>query len=220
MRIRVDWSVKIGDILTSLTILVSVVALLISWSKDRITRETEQADRIRAAAANAVTKLDRWQALELSFYQELQPVFVETSEALRDNYDVVKVRDQLWKSINAERTKIASKVLEEQIQTAYADLLSHFPAARAKFVDAFAKLSETEDHVTTKFLADTERDVLDFEGRQKRYVTAMLGNALRATAVKRKNELRESTTQLIQPVREYLFGVIAKTDTEILLRFT
>jgi hypothetical protein len=151
MRIKLDWSVKVGDILTCLTILVSVVALLISWSKDRTAGEAEQADRIRAAAANAVTKLDRWQALQLSFYQELQPVFVETSEALREKYDVVRVRDQLWKSINAKRTRIASKILEEQIETVYAGLLSHFPAARAKFVDAFANLSNIEDNTITSF---------------------------------------------------------------------
>ena len=32
---KVDWSIKIGDLLTMATIIVSVVALLISWSKDR-----------------------------------------------------------------------------------------------------------------------------------------------------------------------------------------
>lgn len=135
---------KVSDVLTSLTIVVSVVALLIAWSKDRTVRQTEQADRVRAAAAKALTKLDRWQALQLSVYQELQPIFVETSEALQQKYDIVKVRDQLWKAINAERTRIASKILEEQIETAYADLLSHFPAARAKFVDAFTNLSDIE----------------------------------------------------------------------------
>lgn len=193
-----------------------VVALLISWSKDRTARETEQADRVRAAAAKALTKLDRWQVLQLSFYQELQPVFVETSEALHQKYDVVKVRDQLWKTINAERTRIASKILEEQIETAYADLLSHFPVARAKFVDAFTKLSDIENNVTTRFLGGTEADVLGFEGRQKQYTTAMLGNALRATAVKHRDELRFKTNAVIQPVREYLFGVIANTDGELL----
>ena len=35
----------------------------------------------RAAAAATLVKLDRWQALQLSLYQELQPNFVELSDA-------------------------------------------------------------------------------------------------------------------------------------------
>jgi hypothetical protein len=82
----VDRTIKISDLLTSLTILVSVITLTVSWSKDRLTREKEQADRVRSAAAKTLTQLDRWQALQLSIFRELQPVFVETSEMLVDNY--------------------------------------------------------------------------------------------------------------------------------------
>jgi hypothetical protein len=106
--------------------------------------------------------------------------------------------------------------LDEQIEIAYADLLSHFPAARATFIDAFVKLRNIEQDITSRFLAWTERDVLKFEGKQKQYQTAMLGNALRATALEHKNELRVKTTAVIEPVREYLFGVIGRSDREIL----
>jgi hypothetical protein len=68
---HVEWSVKFGDVLASLTIVVSVVALLISWSKDRAVEERAQADRIRSAVAKGVAKLDRWQALHESLFQEL-----------------------------------------------------------------------------------------------------------------------------------------------------
>lgn len=73
-----------------------------------------------------------------------------------------------------------------------------------------------KNNITTSFLAETEADVLKFEGWQKQYTTAMLGNALRATAVKHRDELRLKTNAVIQPVREYLFGVIGKTDGELL----
>jgi hypothetical protein len=131
-------------------------------------------------------------------------------------YSRFRVRDQLWKSVNAERTRIASKVSEEQIEIVYADLLSRFPAARAKFVDAFTKLGNIEDDITIRFLAETEQDILKFEGKQKQYHTAMLGNALRATAAEHQSELRAKTNAVIEPVREYLFGVIGRTDREIL----
>jgi hypothetical protein len=85
----VDRTIKISDLLTSLTILVSVITLTVSWSKDRLTREKEQADRVRSAAAKTLTQLDRWQALQLSIFRELQPVFVETSEMLVDNFNSI-----------------------------------------------------------------------------------------------------------------------------------
>jgi hypothetical protein len=66
---KFDWQIKIGDLLTSLTVLISVTALLISWSKDRMAREAEQADKVRGAAAIALTKLDRWQHINEAFFK-------------------------------------------------------------------------------------------------------------------------------------------------------
>jgi len=156
MRLKLDWSIKVGDLLTSITIAVSVIALLVSWSKDREAKLTEQANRVRAAAATAIAKLDRWQALQLSMYRELQPTYVEMSELLADCDDVQRVRDQFWKRVNVERTRIAQKVLEEQLGTAYSDLLSHFPAARDKFTDAFVKLGAVESAVTENYLGASD----------------------------------------------------------------
>jgi hypothetical protein len=216
MSPRVDWSIKVRDVLTTLTIAISVAALLLSWSKDRAAQKTERANRVRGAAADVLTKLDRWQALQLSLYQELQPTFVEASEQLKKQYDIVLVRDQLWKSINAQRTRIASKILEEHLETAYAELLSHFPAAHAKFTETYEKLTAIEEANTTNFLAATEQDVFAFAGKQEQYKTAMLGNALRKTATQYHSELRKETQDVIRPMREYLFNVISKTDDEIL----
>jgi hypothetical protein len=216
MSRRVDWSIKVRDVLTTLTIAISVTALVLSWSKDRAAQKTERANRVRDAAASILTKLDRWQALQLSLYQELQPAFVEASEQLQKQYDTVLVRDQVWKSVNAQRTHIASKILEEHLEIAYAEILPHFPAARAKFTEAYEKLTAIEEANTMNFLAATEEDVLAFDGKEKHYTTAMLGNALRKSATQYRSELRKETEEVIQPMREYLFDVISKTDDEIL----
>lgn len=216
MSPQVNWSIKVRDVLTILTIAISVIALLVSWSKDRAAQQADRANRVRAAAAEVLTKLDRWQALQLSFYQELQPTFVEASEQLQKQHDIVFVRDQLWKNINAQRARIASKIIDEQLETGYANLLSHFPAARAKFTETYEKLTAIEEANTMNFLAASEQDVFAFEGQQKHYTTAMLGNALRKTATQYRSQLRQETQGVIQPMREYLFNVISKTDDEIL----
>ena len=217
MRLKLDWSIKVSDLLTSITIVVSVIALLISWSKDREAKLTEQANRVRGmAAATAIAKLDRWQALQLSMYRELQPTYVEMSELLADRYDVQRVRDQFWKRVNVERTRIAQKVLEEQLGTGYSDLLSHFPAARDKFTDAFVKVSAVESEVAENYLGASERAILSLEGTQKDYMTPILGNTLRQAAATHSVSLQTKSEAIIGPVREYLFKVISLPDSELI----
>jgi hypothetical protein len=213
----IERSIKVGDILTSLTILVSICALIISLSKDRLTKEKEQADKVRAAAAKALIQLDRWQYLNLSIYQELQPTFVETSEMLCDDFDVIKARDYLWKAINSQRTRIASKILDEKIMTAYVDLLSHFPASRNYFLKVFEELRLLEEDVSGRFIEASQKDVMFFEGKeQKNYTSAILGNMLRTTAMKHKKEFVEKYTENVRSVRQFLFDVIVMSDKELL----
>jgi hypothetical protein len=214
--LKLEWTVNIGNILTMLTIIVSVIALIISWSKDQYTRQKEQADRVRSAVARTIAKLDRWQSLQLSAFQELQLIFIETSEMLVKNFDLVTARDYLWKSINAQRTNIAGKILDEQIQTAYVDLFSHFPEIRNLFLDTLSRLNNTEKEVMLSFLKATQQDVLALEKVKDRYTTALLGNALRATAEKHSAEFEASTSKIMEPIREFLFQVVGKRDREIL----
>jgi hypothetical protein len=214
--LKLEWTVNVGNILTTMTIIVSVIALLISWSKDRYTRQKEQADRVRSAVARTIAKLDRWQVLQLSAFEEVQLVFIETSEMLAENFDLVTARDYLWKSINAQRTKIAAKILDEQIETAYVDLFSHFPAIRKLFLDTLSRLNSAEKEVTLSFLKATQQDVLALEKVKDGYTTAILGNALRATAAKHSAEFEAITSKIMEPIREFLIRVVGKTDSEIL----
>jgi hypothetical protein len=52
--------ITIGDILTFLSIIVSVVALLSVWFKEMQIRKKEKANKVRTAAAKTLAKLERW----------------------------------------------------------------------------------------------------------------------------------------------------------------
>jgi hypothetical protein len=216
MTLQFDRTIKAGDILTSLTVILSVIALVLSLAKDRDARITEQANKVRAAAASAIVKLDRWQSVQLSLYQELQPSFVETSETLLKKFDVVAARDSFWRQVNQERTRISRLILEEQLGTAYVDILSHFPAARTRYVEAFSRLSIVEQDVTNRFLSGTEQSILNIRGKQATYQTADLGNALREQASASVVELRNRSEAVIAPVRKYLLSVISLSDAQII----
>lgn len=218
MPFTLDKTFKVGDLLTSLTIAISALALFTTIERERSARLIEHASKVRASAANAIAKLDRWQAIQLSLYNELQPTFIEVSEGLMKDFDIYKYRDLYWKKFTAERARVARQVLEEQLGTAYADLLAHFPAARTQYTEAFARLSDVEMSVTTSFLEQTEASILSFRERQKSYNTAQLGNALRGNADGHVADMRSKFDAAVLPARGYLLGVIALTDDELVNR--
>ena len=157
MKLQLDKTIKAGDVLTSLTVALSAIALVASLARDRTSRTIDQANKVRAAAASAIVKLDRWQAVQLSLYQELQPLFVELSEDLATKYEIVTTRDKLWRQVNVERTRIARQVLEEQLGTAYLDITVHLPAARGKYLKAFVDLGNVESQISSEFLGKASR---------------------------------------------------------------
>jgi hypothetical protein len=112
--------------------------------------------------------------------------------------------------------QIYSKVLEEQISTSYFNLLAHFPDTRSQFVDMFQALNDIEETISNDFHEQTQQDVLAFEGKEGKYTSAMLGNALRTTAAKLKEQFMSQTSTTISPVRELLFDIIARSNKQIL----
>lgn len=213
---RVDWSIKIGDLLTMATIIVSVTALLISWSKDRDSRLKEQADQVRVAVGTAVAKLDRIQALHLSAFQELQPAFVDTAEMLAKDFNVVAARDFLSKRINGQRTKIVEKALDEHIETAYIGLFSHYPAIRPLFLDTLRQLKAAEEEVLGAFLDATQREIMALRERKADYSSGELEHSLRGIAAEHRADLERRTASILEPVRAFLLQVVTKSDSEIL----
>jgi len=215
MALEFQKTIKAGDILTSITILVSVVALILSLAKDREALVSDQANRVRAAAASTLAKLDRWQAVQLSLYQDLQPSFVQLSEDLAKQYDVVSIRDRFWKQVGEARARVAKQVLDEQLSTSYADLLTHFPAARERVAVVLGQLSVVESKASDEFMAKGEQSILSLKGKQASYQTPDLGNALRAAAATGAGQFKAESDRLLEPVRQYLFGLIARKDDEL-----
>ena len=79
----------------------------------------------------------------------------------------------------------------------------------------FAILAEVEARSSNEFMGNGEQRILSLKGRKERYQTPDLGNALRASASKAAEQLRSDSEKVLEPVRQYLFGVIAMKDDEI-----
>ena len=212
----IDPTIRSSDILTSMTILVSVIALLLSWSKDHELNRRAQADRIRSASAKTLEKLDRWQSLQLSIFGALQPVFLETSEMLGADFNVIAARDQLWKEINTQHTRVSAQVLEEQIETAYIDLFVYCPSARKTFLTTLSQLRTAEQIQVDSLLLETQAAIKLIEGKKASYSAQQGAKALRDAARNARDVFLSETDKILEPMRTRLYQLISQSDAYIL----
>jgi hypothetical protein len=208
--------VKLGDLLTSISIIISLVGLLLSLSKDRRLRKKEHADRIRAAASKTLAKLQRWQELSLWLYQQAQPLYVETSEMLPKEYDVYKARDFLWRKLEEVRTSTLADVLKEQIEIAYVDLFAYYPDVYGLFTDTLTALKGLETEVFDHLITSTQAVVLSYAERKEGYRTEQLGNDLRGAAQRVQEEFKGRSQVALKPVSDSLVNLIGLGDDKIL----
>jgi hypothetical protein len=216
MGLKIEKTVSIRDFLTTLAIVVSVLALVNTLKQDQFLRQKEQADRVRNAAALTLAKLERLQTLYGSFYLELQPIFVETSEMLARDFDITSTRDFLWKKANEIHFSVLERIIEEEIEVAYTSLYGYHPAVRELFQSALQKLKREEESTYWQFQSDSQAVIFSFADRQKDYQTAELGNALRDTAFHYETIQDEKSREVLEHIIGFLSDLVLMTDREIL----
>lgn len=210
-----DWKITFGDVLTVVSIFISVWTLVSSWRKDRLLRQRELADKVRAAAAKTLTKLERWEELSLALFLECQPLFVKVSEDLAKKFDLKAARDFLWRELHSVYLNIMQNIRAEEIETAYADLYVYHPEARNIFHDSLQQLKEAQEQTFTELLAKTQETIMA-AGEKKKYQTAELGNTLRAAAARVREKYAQTLSLKLVAPQKFLFALIAQSDEAML----
>lgn len=217
--------VAVGDLLTTASILISLVALLFSWSQSRALVQREQANKVRDAAAKTLAKLQRWQTISASLFDEIQPSLVETSELLvtgQGDKRVFEARDFLYKKIRAADQHVRQALRNEEIESAYVYLYGYNPGFRDLFKKSFTRLETEQDLMLSKLLSATEGDVLAYirnpSSRKSPYYTAALGNALRSSSEMIEKSYRASMLRSVQPLELQLANLVTKSDSDILIQ--
>jgi hypothetical protein len=216
--IEFDGTIDVGNLLTSFTILVSLAALLFSLSKDRRTRERELSDRVRAAAAKTLGKLERWQQLSARFYDDVHPVFVDVSQKLHSQLDAEQARDLLWSELTAARTTSEQRIVDEEIESAYVELYPYHPSVQHRFSETMSSLKRVDASVYFEFMKQTQEEVLRYGGAKKDYIPAMLGNDLRLASARAEQQLITKLEQTIRPIRDFLVAIVSLSDDDIVSR--
>lgn len=161
--LAVDSTVKISDLLTSISVLVAGLALTYAVTKDRILRKRQQADAVRTAAAEALVKLERWAELSRSLGTNIQALLIEASELLGTSRDVGVARDYLWKGLNGTQRDLASEQRNLDIESAFVRLYGHRPETYASLQTVLQDLRKYQHACFAWLLQATQERVLEFQ---------------------------------------------------------
>jgi len=215
LALTIASSFSVGELFTGTSILVSIIALLYAWHKDQKLRKQEYADRIRRAGSSVTAKLERWRELSLSFFAEIQPLFVDVDALLLKQRDLDATRDSLWRGLTVAYAESLRRIREEQIEIAYADLYGYNAKARELFSKVVGRLKKIYSGKFSDVLAKTQANVRSLRGQEKTVVSADLGNALREPCRVLNEQLAKDLDDVIDPFRKQMIKLIEASDSDL-----
>ena len=222
-HLKLNPEVTVGDILTVLSVMVSVAALSYSWSQDRALERQRQANEVREAAANTMAKLERWKSVALSLFDLVQPHLVKTSELLaRDltREGVVTTRDTLYQWTLDSRLTTLALLRAEDIETAYVYLYGYDPRLQQELRGVLALLRHREAVVFECLQRVMQDEVFVYmpEAARGEYTTAQLGNALRNAVGQVQRMFAQDLDIALLPMERALGALVQRSDDELLDR--
>jgi hypothetical protein len=213
--ITVKGDITFGDIVTAISILLSGIALIVTWQRDQALKQKEYADRIRRGASTVVAKLQRWRDLTLHFFEEIQPLITEADMTLVSRQEVLCVRDTFWRGMVDAHARSSQRITDEQIEIAYVDLFGYDPRVQALFVEVIERLKLVDQSIYTEALISTQSDVLLQQNKEKPFVNSQLGNKLRDTCHSLAEECKRLMNETITPFSDEMIRVIRQADHQI-----
>ncbi len=214
----IDKTISVGHIATASSVIVSTAAIAGSWYKDRQLRRKEYADRVRRTAGMVVAKLERWKELNLRFFDDIEPVITDADIMLIEKRAVIPVRDFLWRELVKVHTECSMRILQEQIEIAYADLYGYDPRVQELFTNAILALKQT-DLMTSRYLLDAlQRDVLMFQDKEIEVESAQLGNQLRGTAGNAACISDRAISYVLSVFRAEMSKILGASDKDIICK--
>jgi hypothetical protein len=208
--------VKLGDLLTSISVLVAAAALVTAWLRDRNVRRREYADRVRDAAARTIVALRRRRSLADRLFAEIEPCVTEADAKLVKTNDAIAVRDEFWQNLVATRAALLKELFEEELEDSYVALLGYNAAVQDLFLLALAELDELDQRAYLNLLGSTQQNILAFNGRKQPPQTAELGNLLRATLTDVERVSLAETEKVLNRAQEKLLRIVTAKDRQIL----
>jgi hypothetical protein len=164
--------------------------------------------------------MERWKERSHSFYNDLLPLFADTAASVMEHRDRNAAHSLMYRGIVVAHAASTSRIIDEQIEIAYADLYGYDPGIRDLFATAILRLKQIDCATLDRLYGGALQDLEDFLYNQKppeiNKDPRDLNNNLRVTCLSFDKELQERMEDVIGPVRDSVSDFIRLSDEEII----
>ncbi len=129
--------------------------------------------------------------------------------------ELILVRDTLWRGIVAARAEASRRIVSEKIETAYVGLYGYHPQIQKLYDVTIVNLRRIDDEAYESFLLTTQQVVMSLDVAEGQFISAQLGNRLRAICCDTSSKLRKQIESVIAPLQEQLLRLMESRDFEI-----
>ncbi len=206
--------IDIGQILTVISILGSVVGFGFAWNNDRSLKDKEYADRVRRSASVVTAKVERWAELSDRYFEDLQPTLVDVSEKVTETHSRQPANRILFKGLMDAKAKASQRIVDEQLQLAYMELYGYVPAFQGVFDKTIAEIRSAEASAQEALSAALQASLVD-PSLLAETSTPQVGNVFRNRAESERQKLRTHITEISRPLREKMLSVIQLKDGQL-----
>jgi hypothetical protein len=207
--------ITVGNILTLGSIIFGVFTFLYTWTKERNSKKKQYADLIRNAASTVLAKLERRKEISLLFFEKVQETITEADMKICKEKDVLSTRDFFWQMLVKVHSEARKEIVSEEIEIAYSTLYGYDPKIRNLFKSAIQLLDEAEDQIFTEYLLLTQKNIMEFRGKEDILYSALLGNSLRTSTHEMKLACSNVLGKIIEKFSTEVLKLIESNDADI-----
>lgn len=215
MNITFDPTFKLSDILTSLSFILAVLALIFSQRKERSAIQAERVGEARTLLSNSLVKLERWRDVSTQVFDDSQPLIIHTTEIWAKDGEAGAARDHMWKELNVLFSAADKEIADEQVKVAHIMLYPLSASLPEQYRRALSALDAINASARNDLVLRTQDVIMGFDGAPRPWHTAKMGNALRAVVEPVQDRFREDVERVIAPLREGILSALGRSEGDL-----
>ncbi|MEQ8302913.1 MAG: hypothetical protein RIB47_05950 [Cyclobacteriaceae bacterium] len=214
MAFKLIRETTIGEVLTSVSILISMTGVMFSWKQDRQIEIKKQATQMKELSIQAFSNVLSWKDLNLYLFDRAEVLIEDVCVEFAQHQDNIQARDLYWREITQYKNDLDYEILEKDLKTFHFVLLNNGLDHDSTFIRTVTYINKLIDLNHKQYLKDMQSVILS-EAKANAKQTAILGNKLRAV----NDQYRSGTLEIFQTesrnLQSYLQGIIVKSDREL-----
>lgn len=209
-----EW--KIGDVLAILTLVGGVASYSVNAYKDREVKAAENANKVRAAAAQLLGKVNALHQAVPSVVIRAQQVVVDTKLKLLRKYEPDTELHTLWGTLLKSKSEALQMVAALQTDPSYLAFYTFSPQLKPCVDAAILRINGDLNQGFKDVFEAVEEARLEMPRRRDDYVPAQLYNRISAPLVQMQQRSAGSIRAQLAPIEAHLINVIGRSNDALL----